>query len=94
MIQFLFFSHYLAAHCFDEPDKPDNYYVKAILGEHHTQIDGDGEQYIDIDKVLLVIQIYICCYPSFYFCFISVKLVLEYISVIVSNRKSTASYLY
>ncbi len=94
MIQFLFFSHYLAAHCFDEPDKPDNYYVKAILGEHHTQIDGDGEQYIDIDKVLLVIQIFICCQPSFYFCSISEKLALEFIPVIVSTRKLTESYLY
>ena len=64
---FLFFSNYLAAHCFDEPDKPKDYYVKAILGEHHTQVEGDGEQYIDVEKVIVVIKIIINKYNMLYF---------------------------
>jgi hypothetical protein len=70
MIRFSFISNYLAAHCFDEPDKPKDYYVKAILGEHHTQVEGDGEQYIDVEKVIVVIKIIISNYNLFKFHFL------------------------
>ena len=59
-IQFSYisFTLNLAAHCFDEEDHElPSYYVRAILGEHNTQIDGDEDQNIEVEKVLVVIKI-------------------------------------
>lgn len=46
----------LAAHCFHNLDTGKYMManeIRAVIGEHHTQIPGDGEEYFNIENILM-----------------------------------------